>query len=130
MAARKGWDSLSEEYRKRLQAKGVTINDYSKGKPIKAARGHDKTPERPIGYSAEDYPEYSTERRDLMRQVEERKRQLWGDRPRWNEDRASRVVRQTIPPLALLRWALTASEEELLSALREDPKTYHFLGYH
>lgn len=37
---RKGWDSLSPSYRRRLQKNGITRNDYNAGAKIQKARGH------------------------------------------------------------------------------------------
>lgn len=42
---RKGWDSLSSAYKKRLQSNGITKAEYSKGASIAGARGHAATPE-------------------------------------------------------------------------------------
>lgn len=38
--ARKGWDALSESYRKRLLRSGVTEQQYTSGTPLHGARGH------------------------------------------------------------------------------------------
>lgn len=45
MANRKGWDQLSDNYRKRLQVNGITESAYTSGKSTSAARGHATTPE-------------------------------------------------------------------------------------
>lgn len=37
--ARKGWDNLSDKYRRRLQNKGITRQDYDAGTPLHKARG-------------------------------------------------------------------------------------------
>ena len=37
--ARKGWDNLSENYRNRLQRKGITASSYNAGAPLHSARG-------------------------------------------------------------------------------------------
>lgn len=46
MAIRKGWDSLSDNYRRRLLSNGISEAEYSQGKKLYAARGHKATPER------------------------------------------------------------------------------------
>jgi hypothetical protein len=40
MARRKGWDNLSDSYRKRLQRSGITKSKYNSGRPLAKARGH------------------------------------------------------------------------------------------
>ena len=45
MANRKGWNQLSDTYRKRLQSNGITAKQYSSGKTLESARGHVATPE-------------------------------------------------------------------------------------
>lgn len=41
--ARKGWDALSEAYRKRLIKSGVSQSAYETGAPLHSARGHTST---------------------------------------------------------------------------------------
>ena len=40
MAARKGWDNLSDKYRDRLLRGGITKQQYEQGTPLASARGH------------------------------------------------------------------------------------------
>lgn len=40
--ARKSWDQLSENYRKRLIRKGITPQQHAAGVSLKKARGHDE----------------------------------------------------------------------------------------
>jgi hypothetical protein len=65
--ARKGWDSLSAGYRKRLERSGISKRDYQNGVSLSRARGHEKTPERPEraykGKNAARYGEYREKRR-------------------------------------------------------------------
>ena len=42
---RKGWDSLSLEYRERLSRNGITKERYERGHKLDVARGHANTPE-------------------------------------------------------------------------------------
>lgn len=130
MAKRKPWDQLKPGYQKRLRDHGITPESHAAGASIKAARSHEKTPERPSGYNAEKFPEYANRRNMLLRQFEQKKEQLWGNRPRWKKERANMSLRKSNPSMALLRWALEADEEELLDALRDDRETYRFIGYH
>lgn len=48
MSQRKGWNTLSDNYRKRLTAKGITTQTYTQGASIRAARGHADAPERAL----------------------------------------------------------------------------------
>lgn len=128
--ARKGWNSLSPAYRARIEKAGLTQADYEAGTSLTRARGHANTPERPSSYDPQKYQKYNAKRSTLTRQVEQRKQELFGDRPRWNKERSDRAIREKPPSLALLRWALEASDEDILDAIRESPETYRFLGYH
>lgn len=42
---RRAWESLSENYRKRLSRGGISKRDYERGRNLSAARGHYATPE-------------------------------------------------------------------------------------
>lgn len=42
--ARKGWDQLSDAYRKRLLRNGISQRDYDSGKSLGSARGHATPP--------------------------------------------------------------------------------------
>lgn len=135
--ARKGWDRLKSDYRERLERNGISRSDYENGVSLKKARSHEKTPERPRNYNAELFQEYHQSREALTARLVERKRELFGDTPadpkhgpRWNPERSAQYIRDYSPPLRLMRWALEASTEELLDAIRDDPETYAFLGYH
>lgn len=127
--ARKGWDSLSPGYRMRMEKAGLTRADYESGQSIKKARGHEKTPERPRQYSATKFPLYDQERARLEKELEKKKKDLWGDNRKWNPTRSEKHIREKPAPLRLIRWALQASEQELIDAIREDYETYSFLGY-
>lgn len=127
--ARKGWDQLSPTYRERLEKAGISQRDYESGQSIDKGRGHGKTPEHPRNYDPSKYPQYHQEREKLHRQLDRRKEELFGGRPRWNTQRAARNVRDKPPSLALIRWALKASDGELEDALRQEPDTFYFLGY-
>jgi hypothetical protein len=45
VARRKGWESLSPDYRGRLSRRGITKSQYEHGRPLSGARGHGATPE-------------------------------------------------------------------------------------
>lgn len=135
--ARKGWDSLRPDYRERLERNGVSRQDYEQGASLKKGRGHEKTPERPRYYDAAKYKEYHQRRSSLEKQLADKKKDLFGNRapdakgrPRWNAERSEQNIRENPPSLKMLQWALEASEDELIDAIREDDETFSFLGYH
>jgi len=128
--ARKGWDSLTPAYRKRIEKAGLTQADYEAGTSLTRARGHANTPERPRSYDPAKYQKYNATRKQLTQQVEQRKQEVFGNAARWSRGRSDRIIREKPPSLKLMRWALNASDEELADAIREDPETYRFLGYH
>lgn len=136
MARRKSWDELRPDYRERLEKKGITREAHERGDSIKAARGHERTPESPKRYNPEKYQRYHENRADLERRLIQRKEDLFssrppraGGRPGFSSDRSARNIRDHPPTMAQLRWALDAEEEDLINALREDPETFAFLGY-
>jgi hypothetical protein len=128
--ARKGWNSLSPAYRARIEKAGLTQADYEAGTSLSRARGHANTPENPRSYDPQKYQKYNTKRSQLTQKVEQRKQELFGDSPRWNKERSDRAIREKPPSLALMRWALEASDEDIINAIRQDPDTYRFLCYH
>lgn len=136
--ARKGWGSLSAGYRARLEKAGISRADYESGQGLSKARGHAKTPEHPgRKIDPQRYPEYLSERQRLMREFEERKAQLWGDkpsrskgRPGFSSRRSKDNVRQGKMSNKMLRWALEADEGDLIDAITEDSEAYAFIGYH
>jgi len=128
--ARKGWQSLSPEYRQRLEKGGVSRSDYEAGGSIQKARGHGETPEKPRSYDPAKYQKYHTERTRLEAQLEGRKRQLYGNSARWDASSSARNIRNYPASLAQIRWAMSADDDELLDAIRESPGDYAWLGYH
>lgn len=127
--ARKGWESLTPNYRKRLESKGITRTDYEAGVSLTAAR-RGNTPEHPQRYNPQKYPEYHARRTALMQKVADRKRQLWGDSPRWDDQRSEQHIRQKPITNKMLTWFLKASEEDLVDAIRQSSDTFYFIGYH
>ena len=128
--ARKGWESLSSGYRKRLEKGGISKSGYERGESLAKARGHAKTPESPRAYNPKQYPTYHNERQQLIRQVNQKKQDFFGASPKWNPKKAKANLSKYAPPMALLRWAMDADYEEWLDAILSEPETYAFLGYH
>jgi hypothetical protein len=54
MARRKGWDQLSDNYRRRLERGGIRKSDYEGGIPLDIARGHGETPEHGLTDAVKD----------------------------------------------------------------------------
>lgn len=130
MAKRKPWSQLTPTYRARLEKAGLTEEQFDSGASIKAARGHATTPERPTQYNPVQFPAYAANRQQLIIQLGDRKEQVFGSSPRWDRSRSDHWIRIKPPSIAQLRWAVNvASDEDLYSAIREDPKTFTFLGY-
>ena len=128
--ARKGWDSLSAGYRARLERGGISKTAYDRGESLAKARGHQATPERPKSYNPRQYPKYHSERKELIKLVAQRKEEFFSASPKWNKNRSEANLAKYAPPMALLRWALDADYGEWIDAIRENPATYAFLGYH
>jgi len=128
--ARKGWDSLSPGYRARIEKAGLTRADYEVGQSLQKARGHANTPEHPRQFDASKYPKYASERRRLTSQVEQKKHRIFSGGPKWNPNKSRAHIRDKPPSMKLLRWAINADEQDILNAIREDPETFYFLGYH
>lgn len=130
MAQRKPWSQLTPTYRARLEKAGLTETSFNAGASIRKARGHAQTPERPAQYNPQQFPTYHGNRRTLLDRLQDRKEQVFGSSPRWNKDRSDRWIREKPPSIAQLRWSVNvASDDDLLDAIRQDPKTFTFLAY-
>jgi hypothetical protein len=138
--ARKGWDALSAQYRKRLEKGGISRADYTAGRSLSKARGHAQTPEHPTDkVDKAKYPNYYAKRQQLIRDFQRKKARLWGHledetrslgRTRFNRKNSFDNVRDGRMSNKLLQWALDADEEDLIDALRDDSETFAFVGYH
>jgi hypothetical protein len=134
---RKPWESLSPRYRERLERKGITPSMHAAGESIRAARGHERTPEHPREGVAkpQNFPDWFTNRQALVRRVARRKQQLFGTSPKWNGRRNIKVVNEGAdgkhpPSIARLQWAIDASDAELMEALESRDIDDSFLFYH
>lgn len=137
MAERKPWASLSPNYRERLARKGITPQMHAAGESIRAARGHEHTPEHPseAGKRPGDFIDYVSERRTLQVRVAQMKRQMFGDEHKFNPRRSREIVGKGwdgnhAPSNTLLRWALDASFDEIMDAITSGDEDYSFLWYH
>lgn len=128
--ARKGWDALKPGYRSRIINAGLTREDYEAGRPLKKARGHEHTPERPKQYSAAKYPKYAAERQRLTAELQQKKEQYFGGSRHWDTAKSDKHIREKPPTMAQLRSVLAWTQEEWLDAIREDFENFSFLGYH
>lgn len=132
MAQRKPWSQLKPDYRRRLESKGITQQQFESGADIRAARGHKNTPERPTSFDPAKFPKYAGQRTALINAVKQKKQELFGGKGRWDSEHADRAIRSKPPTMAQLRWAAhpDRTEDDFLDAIREDPAEWRFLGYH
>jgi hypothetical protein len=126
--ARKGWASLSANYRARLEKAGISKRDYEQGQSIRAARGHAQTPERPS--QAKNFPTYHAEQTRLINTMVARKNAFFNTSPKWNPVRAAKPFKDNPPSIKLLRVWSKMSREEWLDEIRTEPDTATYLGYH
>lgn len=81
MPRRRQWSLLSENYQRRLLGAGISREDYEDGANLKKARGHSKTPEN------------KRERvKKLAEKLFQKKERIWGDRLKWDGERAKKVI--------------------------------------
>lgn len=92
--ARKTWSSLSDGYRNRLERNGVTREQYESGASLEKARGHGATPEHPerAESNKEKYKDYLGNRDRLITKIQQIKRELFGDRSKWNARNSRRNI--------------------------------------
>jgi hypothetical protein len=126
--ARKGWDSLSPNYRARLEKNGISKRAYDRGESIQSARGHENTPERPKQGAA--FPIYQAERERLTRRIIDHKQFWFGTSPKYNPTRSARKFREQPPAMAQIRRWANYDREEWLDEIRENPAAAEYLGYH
>jgi hypothetical protein len=128
--ARKGWDSLSPAYRKRIAAAGMTKEDYERGGSLRKARGHAHTPERPALHDPKKFPQYESKRQQLANVINAKKVQYFSQAPKWNPLRAKALTLTPGVPLWRLEKAAGQTEEQWIDEIRRDPEAWAFLGYH
>lgn len=141
MSKRKGWDELSETYRRRLSRNGVTRAGYESGSSIKAARGHANTPERPEdAYTTrgkQRFKRYLERVSGMRKEMIDRKVRLFGGRFKFNDERSRQFIMEggtdvPAPGPKELRDALDMTDDQI-EALLHDPdadKKWRFLWYH
>src|SRR5262245_21746630 len=133
---RQPWESLSPSYRERLSRKGITPGMHAAGESIRAARGHERTPEHPREGQTQpvQFPQWMQTRRSLVRQVNVRKDSIWGSSHKYRSRGARKVTNEGVngnpPSNAMLQWALQATAEELELAAESGDEEYAFLWYH
>lgn len=82
------WGTLSPAYRRRLERGGITQAAYESGASLQKARGHAQTPEHPLKATPASHPRYFANRASLVKQVQDQKRAMHGQSPKWNEKHA------------------------------------------
>ena len=127
--ARKGWTTLSAQYRQRLEKAGISRSDYEQGRSLSKARGHERTPEHPAQVNPQKHATYLQDRQNLIRRLEAKKQRMFGSSPRWDATKSRKNVRNPKVSNQNLKKALAMTDEELLDALRTTPATFFFAGY-
>lgn len=135
--ARSGWNSLSDTYRRRLERAGISQAQYESGESLESARGHKHTPERPerAEKNPEKYKDYLANRNRLEKAVTAKKHGIFGESHKFRASRANKNVKKNPMtgkevPLADLRLAAAADENQWLEWLAEDRERWGFLFYH
>lgn len=127
---RKGWSSLSPEYRARLEKNGISKSDYESGASIQSARGHSRTPERPIGSTTNpQFQQYVFERNKLIQRIVQHKEEWFSRKPMYNAIRSGKPYRDNPPTTAQLRQWANMTREEWLDEIRAG-NDLTFFGYH
>lgn len=131
----RSWSSLSDSTQKRYRGAGITPALYEAGADLRAARGHARTPERAIiettDLSAEQrerFSDYLETRRELIIELEDRKRELWGEEHKFNGRRSDRQTRGG--SVRDMRFALRASIDDLEQLAGSGDERWSFLWYH
>ena len=140
--ARKSWQSLSANYRNRLQRAGITQADYESGSSLSKARGHAHTPEHPSDAEKDKnrYKKYRDNRNRLVQMVIERKQRLFGSQTRYNHIHSVSYVKdgvpnlpgfeQTPPSVAELKAAVKKSDDQILNEARNQRPEKSYWWYH
>lgn len=112
---------------------------HAAGESIRAARGHERTPEHPrdierIGSEAR-FRDYFATRGMLVRRVNRLKEIRFGDEHKFRGRSARSITgtgssKEFTPSNAMLQWALEASTDEWIEAMTSEPDRYSFLFYH
>jgi hypothetical protein len=139
LATKRDWNGLSPAYQKRLKRNGITKRQYESGANLAKARGHAETPEHPEDVIRQP-TKYQKYRGTLVRLQDEvilKKERLFGNRLRFNRERAEKYIRNgardvPVPGIRDLRRALEMSDEDIEEAIsqRESDDTMHFWWYH
>lgn len=77
MARRRQWESLTENYRKRLTRNGITKSAYESGAPLTKARGHTSPQHEAAGRAR---------RKAARRLLAERSNRVWNGEAQWTSD--------------------------------------------
>jgi hypothetical protein len=129
--ARKGWDALKRDTRERYERNGVDKAAYERGESLKAARGHSRTPERPNeGRTKPEFKQYHNERAKLEKDYDAHRRIIWADKNvKTKKGGGLSPLSKGAIPMDVLRWAIGKDANEIIEAIKRDPKRYGGLGY-
>jgi hypothetical protein len=126
--ARKGWTTLSDAYRKRLEKNGITKTDYERGVSLQGARGHSRTPERPS--QTKNHPTYQLEQTQLITKIVDKQHFFFSTSPKFNPGRHIAMYKTNPPSIKLLRKWAKMTKDEWIDAIRETGDYAKYLGYH
>jgi len=133
--ARKGWSQLSDDYRDRLERKGITREQYNSGESLERARGHEKTPEHPerAESNPEKYRDYLEKANGIVNDIQRLKRDIFQAGGGFNNSRSRAAIRKTvdgrvrtIADLRRIRDALESGKEEAQIERRKEGRVSSF----
>lgn len=128
--ARKGWDLLKPSYRNRLENKGISRKDYETGKPIKAGRGHEHTPERPRLANPKEHSIYLSKREAGRDRLEQRMQEFWSNAPKFNPMQLHANLEKSDKRTAgYIEYLSNLDDEDLFDEITEHPEILEFIGY-
>jgi hypothetical protein len=130
--ARKGWERLTDAYRRRLERGGVTRTQYEQGVSLSKARGHAQTPEHPQQIDLTKHQKYVNTRKQLMAELQRRMHTIF---PAFNDYlNDTEHVRYVHPNITFLRRMLKKNDNELESLAKSKvdppPDEVRILFYH
>jgi hypothetical protein len=147
VSTRRGWLSLSEKYRRRLERAGIGRREYESGASLKTARGHSTTPEsiREYQNNPSRFKEYRQRRKGLVDRVIQKKKEAFETTIHWNEENSKTFAtkgkvfvkdnqKDFIKPPTLKQLqqidAMTVDELIDFQMVKKDEDDWRFLWYH
>jgi hypothetical protein len=126
--ARRGWDTLSQGYRDRLQRSGISREGYERGESLSRARGHKETPEHGLKDAIKNpakYRQYLDARRERQERDDPQKLARLINQVNQHAARIDVAGNSTYGSQFAIRENLdSACIEELEAMLKANPKTW------